>query len=437
MAKPNADVRVATVRVLHTLHVHGGSLTTVLPKAQKDVAQADQALLQMLCYGMARWSGKLSALVDGLLQKPLKPKDLDVYLMLQLGVFQLAYTRIAPHAAVDNTVKACVKLGKPWAKGLANAVLRNYQRKATQLESQLTEDELSAHPDWLLEKIKHDWPEQWPAIVEQANQQAPMTLRVNRSRTTRDAFLASLEQQNLSATSHQLVADAVVLEKPADVQQIPGFTEGLVSVQDAAAQLAAQLLLPVAANGRYLDACAAPGGKTAHALETGYWETVWALDSDAERMLRVHQTLDRLSLNNAATCIAADAGELSQWWDNKPFNAILLDAPCSGSGVIRRHPDIKLLRRASDIEILQATQQKLLHSLWSTLAPGGQLLYATCSIFKDENEHQIAQFLSKQSDAQEQIISADWGQQRSQGRQILPGEHGMDGFYYALLQKRC
>jgi len=429
------DVRVATVNVMMQMHRGGGSLTRLLPEAQQLVNENDKALLQAFCFGMARWSGRLSGVVDGLLAKPLKRKDNDIYLLMQLGVFQLAYTRVAPHAAVDNTVAAVKKLGKPWAKGLVNAVLRNYQRQSESLIDALDEPASLSHPQWLLSAFKRDWPECWPDIVEQGNRQAPMTLRVNQLQVARERYLEKLSDAGIEADSINCIESAITLSAPVSVQLLPDFDEGAVSVQDAAAQLAAGLL-GAGQGQRLLDACAAPGGKTAHALEHGLWRQVVALDQDAERLARVGETLDRLQLTERCEMHCADAGDTKNWWDGKKFDAILLDAPCSGTGVIRRHPDIKLLRRANDIDQLVCAQKDLLNALWETLVPGGHFLYATCSILKAENEQQVQWFLEQHSDATLADFTLAVGTLRpGAGYQILPGEQGMDGFFYALLVK--
>jgi len=428
------DVRVATVKLIQQLQ-SGGSLTRLLPDAQQQLAEGDRALLQAFCFGMARWSGQLAGIVDGLLSKPLKAKDTDLYLLMQLGVFQLMHTRVAPHAAVDNTVSAVKKLGKPWAKGLVNAVLRNYQRQADSLIASLDEAASFSHPQWLLVHFKADWPDAWQSIVEQGNRQAPMTLRVNHLQCTTDAYLAQLSAAGIGAETIPSLDAALVLEAATPVYDLPGFNQGVVSVQDGAAQIAAQLL-GQGQGLRLLDACAAPGGKTAHALEFGSWKEVVALDQDADRLARVTETLSRLNLNDACNLACANAIDTDSWWDGNLFDAILVDAPCSGTGVIRRHPDIKLLRRADDIETLVETQRGLLLSLWDVLAPGGKLVYATCSVLKAENERQKDWFLSQRSDASEHAFDIHIGCKRSAGSvQVLPGEQGLDGFFYAVFCK--
>lgn len=442
------EVRVATVKLILQLE-SGGSLTRLLPDAQQKLAEGDRALLQAFCFGMARWSGQLSGIVDGLLAKPLKAKDNDIYLLMQLGVFQLLHTRVAPHAAVNSTVSVVKSLGKPWAKGLVNAVLRNFQRQSESLVSALDEPASLSHPQWLLTHFKKDWPALWQQIVEQGNRQAPMILRVNQLQNSTSEYLDTLKAANIAASPVPELDSAIMLDSPVPVFALPGFELGSVSVQDGAAQIAASLLCDesvgdgsvrssrkMVAGKRLLDACAAPGGKSAHALERGAWSEVVALDSDAERLKRVEQTVDRLNVSERCTLVCADASDTQSWWDGKFFDAVLIDAPCSATGVIRRHPDIKLLRRADDIEALVETQRAILSSLWQVLAPGGKLIYATCSILKDENERQIEWFLQQHQDAAEHPIAISFGEKRSAGSvQLLPGEKGFDGFFYSVLIK--
>ena len=427
IAESATNLRFQCLQVMLQLQRNKGSLTRLLPEAQQRVASNEQAQLQAWNFGWCRWAHELSALVDPLLDKPLKAKDLDVYLLMQLGVFQLRHTPVADHAAVDETVKVVKRLKKPWAKGLVNAILRNYQRQRDTLEAALEQSGIHSHPDWLLQKFESDWPLQWEAICKANNQQAPMCLRVNRLRSNVHDYQARLRDAGLASTPHSQASLAVILDTPMPVTTIPGFEAGDVSVQDAAAQLACEYLVQFCpAGGRLLDACAAPGGKTAYAAESGVFSHITAIDHDEKRLSSVTSTLQRLNLENAVDVLHADASKIDTWWDDRLFNAILLDAPCSGTGVIRRHPDIKLLRRASDIDNLVETQRRLLDALWQTLAVDGVLLYATCSILKDENEHQSSAFLQRNTDA------SLAGEQR----QILPGEQGMDGFYYAAIRKR-
>ena len=383
---------------------------------------------------MLRYYPRLAYLAAQLLNKPLKRKDLDVHQLILIGLYQLIYLKVPAHAAVAETVAVTRLLGKDWAAGLVNALLRSFQRGAEHLLAQANADPVAryAHAPWWLTQLQSDWPTHWQNILDANNQRPPMTLRVNAQRGSRDDYAALLQAAGIIAHPVAYAPQALTLEKPVDVAQLPGFSDGATSVQDAAAQLAAPMLNLVPGL-RVLDACAAPGGKTAHLLESEPRLQVQALDSDAQRLTRVRDTLTRLHLT--AVLRHGDAASPQYWWDGKPFDRILLDAPCSGSGVIRRHPDIKLLRSAQDIVTLAQQQRRLLDALWPLLAQGGILLYATCSVLMAENQHNLAQFLAAHTDAREQAIAADWGHAQSPGRQLLPGENGMDGFYYARLMK--
>jgi 16S rRNA (cytosine967-C5)-methyltransferase len=350
-------------------------------------------------------------------------------------LYQLLYTRIPDYAAVAATVAASRRLNKPWVAGLVNAVLRGFQKRRGALLAQVELDEsaATAHPAWWLEFLRSGRPEEWRNIAEANNAHPPMTLRVNRRRTGRAEYLKLLADAGLSGAPSRHAACGIILDEPVDVARLPDFSEGSVSVQDAAAQLAAPLLNPQPGD-RVLDACAAPGGKTAHLLELQpALEELVAVDDDAARMARVKENLDRLGLT--AKTVVEDAGAVQRWWDGELFDRILLDAPCSGSGVIRRHPDIKYLRRPTDIAVLAAGQACLLTALWPLLKRGGMLLYAACSVLPDENEHRIHEFLGHHRDAGEEVIAATWGRPLQHGRLILPGTDGMDGFYYACLKK--
>jgi len=289
-----------------------------------------------------------------------------------------------------------------------------------------------AHPPWLLKRLQADWPTQWETLADANNAHPPLTLRVNARIKSRDAYLEHLHQANIAATPTPYTDYGITLEHPIDVQHLPGFAQGWLSVQDGAAQLAAPLL-DVPPGARVLDACAAPGGKTAHLLERYEIETLLALDLKPARVQKLRDTLQRLQLSADLRC--ADASQPDTWWDNQPFERILLDVPCSGNGVIRRHPDIKYLRQPSDIAALAAQQARLLDALWPLLMPGGKLLYVTCSVFAEENHLQIQNFLATHADATEIVLTADWGYAQDYGRQILPGENNLDGFYYACLSK--
>jgi 16S rRNA (cytosine967-C5)-methyltransferase len=411
---------------MQDLQTGKGSLTRLLPVAQSQVAQSEKAQLQAWCFGLCRWTHQLAGIADQLLDKPLKAKDLDVYLLVQLGIFQLMHTPIASHAAVDETVKVTRKLKKPWARAVVNALLRNFIRRRTELESGLSEAAEFSHPPWLLKQIKADWPQQWQSVCRSNNLQGPMTLRVNHALTNLREYAEKLSSLDMSFHTVSDAPHALILENAVNVFDLPGFDGGEVSVQDAAAQLAShQLTAYVAQGGRLVDACAAPGGKTAHVLEMGHFSSVLALDKDSERLARVRENITRLKLSQAVELICCDARELGGWWDGIQNDAVLLDAPCSGTGVIRRHPDIKLLRRPSDIKNLVKLQADLMDSLWQTLRPGGVMLYATCSVLKAENQEQVQAFLQRTEDAE--LINPVL--------QILPGENQMDGFFYAPLRK--
>lgn len=421
------NLRYQTLQLMLRLRSQGGSLTRLLPEAQLLVATSEQSQLQAWSFGWSRWAHELECLVDQLLDKPLKTRDLDVYLLMQLGVFQLRHTPTAAHAAVDETVKVVKRLKKPWARGLVNAVLRNYQRQVEALTSELSACARHSHPQWMLERFRKDWPTRWEAICAANNVQAPMCLRVNSQKSELDSYQQRLTDEGMPASKVNNMPNALLLESPVPVTKLPGFEQGHVSVQDAAAQLANLLMSKhVVPGGRLLDACAAPGGKSAHAAESGLFSSITAIDHDQERLGRVTQTLQRLSLQDQVRVVHADAAMIDQWWDGEPFNVVLLDAPCSGSGVIRRHPDIKLLRRDSDIPGLVDMQRRLLEGLWQTVCSSGVLLYATCSTFKDENEHQVTDFLERTPDAE--LLG--------KMQQIFPGEQAMDGFFYAALKKQ-
>ena len=421
--------------MLQQVIFQGKSLNSCVPQFTQHIDNPkDRAMARELVSGALRFFERLSFIQTELMKKPLKAKDSDVQCLLLVGLYQIFYMRVPDHAAVSETVKLTQKLKKPWARGLVNGVLRQSIRDRESLLEKIEANEAVrfSHPAWLIEKIKTDWPGDYPTIFDQNLHHAPMTLRVNQQKQTRDEYLNLLRQRQMQAEALEFSKDAIALATSTDVQQLPGFTDGCVSVQDQAAQLAADLL-QLKKGLKVLDACAAPGGKTAHILETQPDVNVLALDVSAERLKRVEETLNRLQLK-AKTC-AADAFDVDSWWDGEYFDRILLDAPCSAIGVIRRNPDIKIHRKKEDIPQLVKNQRKLLDALWKVLKPGGVLLYATCSILKDENENQIAAFIASNDDAQTIEIDGNWGRQVSVGKQILPGDHGMDGFYYARIRK--
>jgi 16S rRNA (cytosine967-C5)-methyltransferase len=430
------NLRAAAARVIFEVAFRGMSLSESLPNALAQINDArDQALVQTICYGVCRRYFFLSAIVDSLLATKLKPKDQDIFALLLVGLYQLTDLRIPDYAAVGETVAAAIDFQKTWAKNLINAVLRNYQRGAEELTKK-AEENLSAfysHPDWMIGKIKKYWPRQWESILLANNEHPPFALRVNQRQISRADYLAELAKINIEAALIPDTESGVLLSTPTHVENLPGFEAGRFSVQDGAAQLAAELLMLAPAQ-RVLDACAAPGGKTAHIAELApQLAQLIALDRDEKRLTTVTENLARLRLQ--ATCICSDAADTDAWWDGNLFDRILLDAPCSASGVIRRHPDIKLLRRPEDIENLVREQWRLLTALWPLLKVDGVLLYSTCSIFPQENEKLLQRFLAEHADAEEVSIDQAVGETRIVGRQILPGMHGMDGFYFARLKK--
>ena len=427
--------RLAAARALAAVLAGKASLNSSLPQQLDKVAVRDRGLTQELAFGTARWQPRLSALAAELLQKPFKNADKDVEALLLVGLYQLLYTRIPPHAAIGETVACIDKLKKPSLKGLVNAVLRNAQRDGAALLSELEHDPVvrTAHPRWLQKALKASWPENWEAICAANNAHPPLILRVNRRHNSRDAYLAELQHCGIAASACTFSSDGILLAQACDVTGLPGFAAGHVSVQDEAAQLAAELL-QLTPGQRVLDACCAPGGKTCHLLEAEpQLAHVVAVDLEAKRLQRVRENLNRLGLN--AELIAADGRAVDSWWDGQLFQRILLDAPCSATGVIRRHPDIKIARQADDIAPLASLQGELLDALWPTLAVGGILLYATCSVLPAENSANIAAFLARTADARELSIAGEFGLAQPHGRQLLPQVDGHDGFYYAKLSK--
>ncbi len=427
------NTRQIAARVLTRVLQDGQSLTAALDAALPSVElDKDRAFIQALCYGVCRYFYRLDFILSELLTKPLK--DVEVKSLALVGLYQLNYMRVKSYAAVSETVLATRK--KPWAKALINALLRSYLRDQVSLEQKADAMQWSAisHPKWLVKQIELDWPEQAPTVFVENNQQPPMALRVNLSQISQADYLQQLAEKGIEATAVDFCPSAIVLKQSVGVDLLPGFAKGLVSVQDVAAQLAAGLL-NVQAGQRVLDVCAAPGGKAAHILESQQRvKRLVAVDIDESRMLRVSENILRLNLS--ADLVVGDAANPEAWWDGEAFDRILLDVPCSALGVIRRHPDIKLLRKPEDIQALRDVQQRILKAVWLLLASGGVMLYATCSILKRENEQQIAVFLAEHPDAVEIPITADWGFAVSHGRQILPGDSAMDGFYYALIKKQ-
>lgn len=407
-----------------------------------DIEDPDRGLIAELCYGTLRYLPALELIAQKILRKKLKEKDVDILALLLIGLYQIGYLRVADHAAVSETVQAAKQLKKPWATGLLNASLRNYLSSSEDFSEQLSQNPVfsSAHPNWLLKSIQRQWGEQAEDIFTAGNSRPPMTLRVNLARQSREDFLAELKEHNIDAQAGELCKSAVQLSQPRAVHRIPGFAEGKVSVQDEGAQLAAQILAPKSGHC-VLDACAAPGGKAGHLIEWCEDIALVTLDADKSRLEKIHQNLNRLSYS--AEVIAADANQVDDWWHGQNFDRILIDAPCSGTGVMRRHPDIKTLRTPEDISGFREQQLALLSSLWSVLAPGGRLLYATCSILKSENQDVVSKFAQQQADLSileiqiphETTATNVSIHQCNPGIQLLPMAQAHDGFYYALMAK--
>jgi 16S rRNA (cytosine967-C5)-methyltransferase len=439
VVKNSNNARHIALKVCLQVIQKGQSLTHQLEQHLPGLSsERDKGFCSELSYGLCRYYFVLSAQLKKLLKRSLKPKDRDIELILLLGLYQIRFMRVSDHAAVNESVKLLHAVNKNWAKGLVNAILRSYIREfSTENEKdsdQLTgQEHVIAYPDWIRKKIQQDWPDLSTIVLRAGNQQAPMVLRVNLGQITRADYLQHLIEDGIGASVHPLVEQAIILHHAIAVDSLYGFASGIVSVQDAAAQIAATLL-GCEPGMRVLDACAAPGGKSLHIMQTSNELELTALDKDATRLSRVAENLGRANL--VARLEHADAAEPDSWFDGQLFDRILLDAPCSASGIIRRHPDIRLLRKAQDVDALVKQQETLLNALWPLLSPGGRLVYSTCSIFKDENEFQVAKFIKAQSNCVELAINpVQWGEKRPAGRQILPGFNDMDGFYYACLDK--
>jgi 16S rRNA (cytosine967-C5)-methyltransferase len=424
MASPSANSRTTAAQILQAVIYKGESLSPAL----QDI---DDSMVRDLCYGSLRWHEPLSALLNELLSKNIKQKDKDVECLIRVGLYQIIYQKTPDHAAVGETVSALKGLKKPWAKNLVNAVLRNYLREQETLQAEINKRQVVryAFPQWLIHKIKQAWADNWESILHESNQRAPMTLRVNLNHQTRDQYLQKLSEAGIQAQGLDGVGTAIKLDKPCNVFDLPDFKNGAVSVQDGAAQLAT-ILLDCQDGMRVLDACAAPGGKTGHILESVKNLDVTAVDNSEARLKRVTENLDRLTLK--ANVITADVLDTEKYAKNKQFDRILLDAPCSATGVIRRHPDIKVLRRESDIEKLSQLQGKMLDALWDKLKPEGVMLYATCSILPEENEQQIEAFIART----ENVECLPMLKAQGFGRQVFPAEGSKDGFYFCLLKRK-
>ena len=429
------NVRAHALEVLHRVIVDRRSLATAMPEKISKLPESMRPLSRELCYGVLRYYLPLTAIAKQLISKPLSAKNADLSLLILLGLYQLIHMRIPDHAVVTETVKVAKELNKTWAKGLINGVLREFLRQKEAILALVEQDieSRTAHPHWLISRLQDAWPQDYLSILQANNRPAPMTLRVNGRKSDRRDYFKLLARQHVDASLCSLSPRGITLGSAHDVETLPGFQEGIVSVQDEASQLAAELL-ELEPGLKVLDACAAPGGKTCHILEEEpALRNLLALDNDQKRLDMVTDNLRRLELQ--AQSLLADANDTAVWWDGTKFDRILLDVPCSASGVIRRHPDIKLLRTDEDIAKLAARQLRLLTNLWPLLEKGGILVYSTCSLFPDENWHVVTGFLQQTPDAIDKPLAADWGKAVDVGRQLLPQSGGHDGFYYARLQK--
>lgn len=424
----NKNERLHALKILTQLLTHKSSLSQLMP-ASVEVSP----MTKEICFGFCRHYFRLQAIANCFIQK--RPKETEIWVALLIGLYQLHYMQLPDYAVVKETVAVLEKIKKTWAKALVNAVLRNFCRQQNEILAHLGTDPMFLYglPQWLLERLQTDWPDDWQAIVQANDAHPPMSLRVNVRKNSVADYLQRLHETGIMAKVHSVASEGIILDAPCNVQKLPGFAEGCVSVQDAAAQLAVSLL-SLKPGLRLLDACCAPGGKTCHILEKEPdLAACIALDIDPKRLNRVQENLNRLNLQ--ATLVQGDALKPSTWWDGQLFDRILLDAPCSATGVIRRHADIKLLRTNEEIIAIMKIQQAMLHSLWPLLAKGGVLVYATCSSIPAENEQQIAHFIAAHPDCKIIQEPKPWGKATNHGQQIIPGEHDMDGFFYAVLCK--
>ena len=416
----NSNVRLVALDAICWVVLEKKSLSAFVYPDQ------NSSLTKSLVFGTIRFYHQLNDIVTDLLKHSLKKEDLDIHCLILLGAYQILHSNIAAHASIFETVDVTNTIDKPWAKGLVNAILRQIDRDKAKLLS----EKHASHPTWLVKKIKQYYPQDFEQIFKQNNTQAPMTIRVHPDFQL-DNYKQQLSECGITTQKIKIAPQALVLDQATSVFNLPEFEYGACYVQDGSAQLSATLLDPQ--NHEYiLDACSAPGGKTTHLCELAPKASIVAIDSDEHRLERVQENLQRFNISSVK--VIQGQAQQYDWWDGELFDKILLDAPCSATGVIRRHPDIKLLRKPKDIAALVTLQQQILENLWTMLKPGGTLLYATCSILKTENEQQITRFLESHEDAKEIKIDLDWGIEASVGRQQLP-IHNFDGFYYAKLQK--
>lgn len=431
----NLSARAAAAKALHQVMARGRSGSEVIPEMLAEVADKDRAFAREIFSGSLRWLPRLQWFCAQIVERPIKPKDAILKAILITGLYQLYYMRVPAHAAVSETVNVTRQLGKQWAGKFINGSMRSADSRRAELQAEADQhnETLYAHPQWLVDWLMHAWPDQWRSVLENNNLPAQITLRARTAVGGRSPLQQALAAAEIESSAGELAAQSLKLVSGGDVTAMPGFEQGHFAVQDEAAQLAAELLQPEAGD-RVLDACAAPGGKTCHLLDLQpELAELIALDVEATRLERVEENLERLGLSAQVVCADASTGD---WWDGQQFDRILLDAPCSATGVIRRHPDIKYHRQPSDLDALVPLQRQILDQMWQMLKPGGTMLYATCSVLPKENAAQMKAFLKRNEDASEILIDAAWGLPQAVGRQLLPGQHGSDGFYFALIAKR-
>ncbi|MFD1382957.1 16S rRNA (cytosine(967)-C(5))-methyltransferase RsmB [Rhodanobacter aciditrophus] len=433
--------RLVSAKILEQVLLQRGSLSTHLNKHIGEVAGDQQGLVKELCFGVCRFYPQLNSVALSLLTKPFEEKDFDVYATLLMGLYQITHMNTPDHAAVNESVELCRQLNKDWATKLMNAILRRYQREQDEIFESLEAQPSVEYnlPKWLVKRLLKHWDADFEQILEATNAHPPMCLRVNTAKVSRETYSKMLSEEGIVSHETPFSDSGLYLEKAASVNALPKFFDGFSSVQDESAQLAAMILAPEK-DERILDACAAPGGKTGHLLEREAGLDLTAVELESWRLERIEANLERLGLS--AKLICGDASATQDWWDGNAFDKILLDAPCSATGVIRRNPDIKINRKPGDIDALAGIQKSILEATWKTLKQGGYLLYATCSLMPEENEQQIAAFLEANSDAEEAPlnllnakVNSSIGKQVSHGVQIFPDHKGQDGFYYCLLKK--
>jgi 16S rRNA (cytosine967-C5)-methyltransferase len=431
---PGVLIRVIATRAVCDVLAGQRSLKSVLQTHLETIPDGrDRALLEAICFNTLRHHQYYEFVLKQWMNKPLAKRDFPAHCLLLCGLAQLHAMQLPAHAAVSASVDAARELGQASQANLINAILRRASRETLPQTNSLSIQ--SSHPQWLVNQLQTDWPDQAVNIVSANNEMAPLWLRINSTRSSRTELMTALREANIECEAPSFPSKSIRIKQSQSMTQLPGWTSGKFTVQDGAAQLAVEALA-VQEHESILDACAAPGGKTAQMAEGIYSGKILALDVAPNRIRLINDTLDRLALNTHHTQVkVGDAADPFGWWDGELFDAILLDAPCSATGIIRRQPDIKWHRRADDVVRLSTLQSRLLNALWPTLKPGGRLLYCTCSVLKAENEDRIHAFLAEHMDASVSKLSEHYGQNRIVGRQRFPGQDGMDGFFYSLLQK--